>query len=325
MGGKGGGADNQTTATTYNTQLPAYAEGYYKTLMAKAQAENDRRVEEGLNPEGSMFYKGPRRATQSREEMAAADMRRDMFYNPDMAYRDYATNSMNRAAQVGNNIERVDGGGPFNAGIAQQYMSPYMDAVTNQAVRQSESRYQMDADQRREGSATAGGRGGYREAIMDSYGQSEHAKNIGDLWATGRQSAYQNAQGQYEADMRRRMEAGATNQGSQLALMGQYGGLGAQALDMSGNANNQDFQNISQFEGVGLAERADRQSAYDQSYNEWVNQRDWEMNQNSNMMGLLAGVPVKPGGTEINYAAQANPVSQAIGAGIGAYSLFGDK
>lgn len=319
--GKSGGGENTTTATSYTSQLPEYARGFYTRLANQAQAAYDDRVERSYDENGGMFYQGPRRAGQSQEEQAAADYRRDMFYNPDNAYANYAAQQMNRAAEIPGQIEAINGGGPFNAGIAQQYMSPYMDAVTNKAVREADLRYQQDADQRRAGMAASGGRGGYREAIMDVTGQTTHAANIGDLWATGRQSAFENAQSQYERDMQRQMGAGIANQGAQLDLMGRLSGLGLQGLQMGGEQQRQNLANVAQFEGVGQANRADVQADYDIAYNDWLAQRDFEINQYSNYMGLLSGIPVAPNQNQTNYSASPGIASQIAGAGLGAYGL----
>lgn len=317
-----GGSDQKTTSKSYTSQLPEYAEGYYKKLIASATGEYENRIEEGLDPNGNMFYKGPRRAGPSQEELAAADMRRDMFYNPNTQYSNYAISSMNRAAEIPGQMREINPGRQFDAGIASQYMNPYTDAVTSMAANRAETRYQQDADQRREGSAIAGGRGGYREAIMDVTGQAENQRNIGEIWAQGRDTAYRNAQSQYEADMRRSMDAGIAGNNSKQALMNSLLQSGNQALAMGGEQNRQDYQNISQFEGIGQALRSDRQAEYDLAYNEWLNQRDWGVNQYSSQMGLLAGMPVEPQGIQREYASQPSITNQLIGAGIGAGGIY---
>lgn len=95
---------------------------------------------------------------------------------------------------------------------AAQYMSPYMQNVVD--IQQREAQRQADiAGQRQQAEAVrAGAFGGGRDAIMRAEAARNLALQKGDIQAQGLQSAFQQAQAQFNTDQARRMQAAMANQ-----------------------------------------------------------------------------------------------------------------
>jgi hypothetical protein len=101
----------------------------------------------------------------------------------------------------------------FGQQQADQYMNPYMQNVVN--VQQSAAQRQADiARTGRNAQATqAGAFGGSRQAIMDAEANRALADQQGAIQAQGLNTAYSQAQQQFNADQAQRMQAALANQG----------------------------------------------------------------------------------------------------------------
>lgn len=145
-------------------------------------------------------------------------------------------------------------------GTAGSYMSPYMQNVLDiekrEAQRQSDIARQQEAAQ----FARAGAFGGSRQAIVEAERNRNLATQMGDIQTRGLQSAFQQAQQQFNQEQAARLQASQANQQVQqqaaLAnqqMMGQYGlqgaQLGLQRAQQLGNIYGQQSQL-----GQGLAQ-----------------------------------------------------------------------
>lgn len=133
----------------------------------------------------------------------------------------FERNRMGAADQVqGGNIYTDRFIDPTNA---QDYMSPYQAAVTD--VRRSAAQRAFDEQKANRGAAAirAGAFGGSRQAVADSIAERDLMNQMDEITATGAQSAYENAQQQYERDRAANMTAQQFNagQGLQAALANQ--------------------------------------------------------------------------------------------------------
>lgn len=101
----------------------------------------------------------------------------------------------------------------FGQQAAQQYMSPYMQSVVDIQQREAQRQADIAGTQRNAQAVGAGAFGGSRQAIMDAEAARNLATQKGDIQAQGLQSAYGQAQQQYNADQAQRMQAALANQG----------------------------------------------------------------------------------------------------------------
>lgn len=141
----------------------------------------------------------------------------------------------------------------FGTQQMQEYMSPYMEGVIERQKRAATRDLMRQIPGMGAASARMGGRGGTREALMQSEARRGLAERMGDIQATGLQQAYQQATQQFGADRAARMQAALANQqaglttGQQnLAARLQTQGLSAQQAMQAALANQQAQQQAQQ-------------------------------------------------------------------------------
>jgi hypothetical protein len=99
-----------------------------------------------------------------------------------------------------------------------------------------------------------------------------------------------------------------------LGLLGSLAGLGQQQRAA-------DIQGAQLLETIGRDIRAEDQARLDMSYEDFVRQRDFPIQQYERMAGILRGVPVTPNVEEQRMVSY-SPTQQALGAGISALGLY---
>ena len=141
-----------------------------------------------------------------------------------------------------------------DAGVQNSYMSPYINAVVEAQKAKAKQNYAEQLAQMQGEAAKAGAFGGSRQALLQAQGNRELQRQLNEMDATGLQSAYENAQGQFERDraaglntqnlnISSGLQAGIANQnaGLQAAQLGegsrQFGAnLGLQGWNSANNA-----------------------------------------------------------------------------------------
>lgn len=196
----------------------------------------------------------------------------------------------------------------FNTGLGpvgsvQDYMSPYMSAVTDIEAR--EARREADIGRQAEQGrlARAGAYGGSRQAIMEAERQRNLGTQIGDIRSKGLQSAYDRAMEQRLKES----ELGLTAQkyGDQSRQFGAEYGLKSLADQLA----------------AGKEQRRIAQEPLDFGYQQFEKSVAAPRESATYMSSLLQGLPVRANtylpGTEGQSAASA-----AIQGGLGAYNLM---
>ena len=206
------GSDYERTTRQYMDQAAA--------IPGQAQ-----QIESSYNPAnidisglGSSYRPGGIRAGQAQSS-----------YQPGVFGTDqYASRYAPGQFQAGYTPGQFDIGGQFGLEQAQQYMDPYQQSVTQRAMDVEEQKYQTERDLRAAKIAEGGGRGGYREALMDVVGQGENRRNQAMIAERGASQAYQSAQAQFERDRAAQMQAMGMADEAQRAR----GAMGLQAAGM---------------------------------------------------------------------------------------------
>lgn len=154
-----------------------------------------------------------------------------------------------------------------DSGMAQQYMSPYIQAAIEpqlaEARRQAEIQRVQDAGRL----TKAGGYGGSRQAIMESELNRNLMRGLADITGTGYQKAFESAQNQFNTEQQQRQAA--------QQLTNQYG---LDALTMQGKMGELERQIL----GEGIS--ADRA--------QFEEERDYPYKQVQYMQSLLQGLPL---------------------------------
>jgi len=140
-------------------------------------------------------------------------------------------------------------------GSAESFMSPYMQNVVDKQTREAERQSGIAARQQRAQSIQRGSFGGGRTAVTEAANARDLAQLKSDIYGTGQQAAFQNAQQQFNAEQQARMQAQLANQQAGLTVGGQNlaAQLGVQQLgagqNMQAQLANQQAQQAAQQAG----------------------------------------------------------------------------
>jgi hypothetical protein len=369
----GGGNDTpptqQVNSTTTTNNLPEYARPYYENVLNRAQAESYRdytpyqgqRIA-GFTPDQQALQTEIRNMQTPGQFGAASDLAYGAGLNASSAGQYNPAAVVNQQVQMPHlDMYQMRGAEQFGNPQAQQYMSPYiqnvMDVQKREAVRDAQ-KAQLVGDL---GAARQGTYGGARQLLAATERERALGQNLGDIQARGLQSAYENAQAQFERDRSAGFNVGqqnlqaaqqrqqlGTQTGLQAALANQSSNLdaqrlaeqsrqfgsqqglaaNAQALEAGRTLGNLGFtQQQADQQRLGLQTASadqyqqERQRQYDMAYADFLRQRDYPMEQLGYYSNLLRGVPVGLNTTGTTYAPPPSMLAQVGGAGLGAASL----
>ena len=163
------------------------------------------------------------------------------------------------------NLQNYQMAGPeqFGQVQAQQYMSPYMQNVVDVQKREAVRDAQKAQLAQNLGAARQGTYGGARQLLAGTERERALGQQLGDIQAKGLQSAYENAQAQFERDRAAGMTAGQQNLQARLQTqqLGTQTGLQAALANLS-SAQQANVQNQSaQLQQMGLNQQQALQAA----------------------------------------------------------------
>lgn len=340
----GKGRQTQGDTTIRNTNLPEYADPYYKRLLQGAedamlpydpvtgQSRYTPYRGERLAESGMYGDIGASRAmTRGIAQTGIAGMPEAMQAGRQgMAATGrgigYTDQSVNRLRQTGQYNPTT-----FTGDSVNQYMSPYMQNVVDIQKQQARSDFDRSQAQRDADAVSAGAFGGSRRGVVDALAEESLQSQLGEIQAMGQQQAFDQASRQFEADRADRQfgigqalagEQAALGAASQLGSMGQqFANLGAGLSGLGERQRAADIQGAQLLETVGRDIRSEDQARADLSYEDFLRQRDFAQRQYERIGSLLQGVPVTPNVEEQRMVAY-NPIQQALGAGISALGLY---
>jgi hypothetical protein len=116
-------------------------------------------------------------------------------------------------------------GSSFDAAQAQTYMNPYLQASLNPQLEEARRQSQITQQGNAAKMTQAGAFGGGRQAILDAETQRSLGANLANITGTGYNTAYNNAQQQFNADQARKIQ--------EAQLKAQYGMSAQQAAEQS--------------------------------------------------------------------------------------------
>jgi hypothetical protein len=154
---------------------------------------------------------------QNYQMQAPADVRSQGYDAASMQAAQTGYNPQLQTFQMGP-AERVETQSFAQPGSADAYMSPYMQSVVGIQQREAQRAADIAGTQRGAAAVKSGAFGGSRQAIMDAEAARNLAQQKGDIQATGLQSAFQQAQGQFNAEQQARLAAQQSNQQAGLTV-----------------------------------------------------------------------------------------------------------
>lgn len=280
--------------TQSQTSIPDYAKPYVENLLGQAQSYTD----PSQNP--YQQYMGERQAQFSPLQQMSYDNAAMMQGAPQLQ------DATAMAGQAG--LGALNTGYTYNPfqtksftspGMAESYMSPYMNNVV--ARQQADAQRQGDIAAQMQGAqaARAGAFGGSGDYLMRSQARNNLARQQGDIFAQGQQAAYTQGMGQFN------QEQGATQAAANLnAQQGQFGaGLGLQGLQTAltsanalGNLGNTQYQQnmgINQMQNqYGLQQQQQQQNILNNQYQDFLNFQNSPYKQMGFMSDILRGLPL---------------------------------
>lgn len=154
---------------------------------------------------------------QQYQMQGPADVRAQGYNAATMGAAQSGYNPQLQTFQMGP-AERVRTQSFTRPGSAEAYMSPYMQNVVDIQQREAQRAADIAGTQRGAAAVQSGAFGGSRQAIMDAEAARNLAQQKGDIQATGLQSAFQQAQGQFNAEQQARLAAQQANQQAGLTV-----------------------------------------------------------------------------------------------------------
>ena len=259
----GGGAPQTQKVEQTTTNLPKYLEPYVTDIASRAQAESNREYTPyegqriaGFTPEQQQVQQNVMGLQQPGQFGQATDFATQAGlgslatgqYNP------YTFSTQNVAApnlqqyQMGTaqtnynpNLQNYQMGQAqtFGQPQAQQYMSPYAQNVMDVQKREAITDAQKAQLMTNLGAARQGTYGGARQLLAGTERERALGTQLGDIQAKGLQSAYENAQAQFERDRAAQMGVGRTNLEAQLGVQQLGANIGAQTALANLSADQQ--------------------------------------------------------------------------------------
>ena len=299
-----GGGGGPQESTTYTTNLPEYAEPYYTRMVERGEA---------LSQEGYQPYDAQRIAgftpSQQQTFQETLGMQTPGELGRASAFTGAGTLSALQASQFAPE--------QFGTAQMQQYMSPFQQGVTDIARRQAAEDARRIQQQTNLGSTRQGTYGGARQLLAQTEREKGLLQTLSDIQMKGSQSAFENAQQQFERDQARRM--GATDlglRGIQTSLQG-----AGQMAQIGKDIQATDLGRLQAQQSVANAEQQMEQRRLDQSYQDFIAQREYPYRQLEFYNAMLRGLPVQANTTSTQYNAQPNIAQQVLGYGIPALAL----
>lgn len=299
--GKGGGspAPAPTQQTVTQTNLPDYARPYFENIMNRAQAQSYQQYVPYRNERTAYFTPGQQKTQQ--EVMGMRD--------PSQIY-----DASNIAYNAANYQPGQFGPETFTPGIAEQYMSPYMQNVVDIQKREALRDAEIAQLGQNLGAAKQGTYGGARQALLTGERERGLRTQLGDIQAAGSEKAFQQARDAAFRDQQMR------EQSRQFGA--QQGLAGAQLLGGLGTAQQESqLRRLQAQSAVGAEQRGYQQQLLDQAYADFLRQRDYPMEQLGYFSNLMRGIPVGLSSTQTAYTAPPSAASQIAGTGLSALGL----
>jgi hypothetical protein len=259
-GGGGGGSQPRETVQT-QTSIPEYARPYVERMLGKAEAASsapyraygEQRIAE-FKPLQQQAFKGaenlgPAQQIGTGTQMAGlAGLRAGQANYQPGTFNPIGVNAPQlQQFQLGA-PERVRASTFTRPGMAEAFMSPYQQAVTDIEKREATRASDILGQQQQAMAAQRGAFGGSRSTLLEAERQRNLGMQLGDIQARGGQSAYDRATQQFNAEQNARLQAQLANQQAGLTAGGQnlsallgVQQLGAQTGMQAQLANQQAF------------------------------------------------------------------------------------
>lgn len=343
IGGGGGSAPKQPDKTTQTViNVPPYAQPYVESLLGRTQALTTGAQYEPYDPSQRFAGLDPMQE-QSYQRV------QNMGASPELDQAgQWVNQAMQQAGQtsqwadplmfqsLGYGAQAAGAGNQFtqnvtDPGTVQNFMSPYMQNVVDAQKQEAIRDYRSQLPHLQASATRAGGLGGSRHAIMEAEGQRNLQQQLGDIQARGTQAAYDQALNQMQFGSQLGLQGLQTGlqsvgQGIDAAQLGIAGAgqqmQGAGILGQLGQTRfGQEMGIAEMLNAMGSQRQQHEQQIRDFDYQQFLDELNFPYQQLAFMSDMTQGLPLSQSTVYQNQAGP-HPMSQLLGAGIGAYGLM---
>jgi hypothetical protein len=363
-GGKGGGKSSPQQSTSYSTNVPEYAKPFYEELLKQSGKQIYQTDSSGAvtGVKDYVPYTGSRLADftpeQQQVQQEALGMTTPGGFQTAAGTLGTVGSQAGTAAQTGLTgamgytpgtiTPQSVSTGTFDTAAAQQYMSPYTQAVTDVQKREAQRQADIAKSQAAMGSIGRGTFGGGREALMQSEQDRATQQLLSDIQATGDKAAYEQALAAFQQDQARGLTAQQANQAAdlqsqELGQQAQQFGAGlSRDIGLAGLQTGLETAKatgaLSATEQMANLERLKAQAAtagekqaleqeqLNLAYQQYQEEQDYQRRLLEYQSNILRGNAAALGSTQVQYAPAPSLASQIGGlglAGLGLYNILG--
>jgi len=299
--GKSAPPPTKQEVSTTTSNLPEYARPYFENVTNRAMAESY----QPYTPYGSQRIAGFTPAQEQVQQNVLGMQGPSQFgAGSALAYQaglgalgqqNYNPSQFNAQQVQAPQLERYGLQGPqmFGSEQAQQYMSPYLRNVLDTQKREAVRDARQGQVVQDLGAARQGTYGGSRQLLAGLERERNLGQQLGDIEARGMQSAFENAQGQFERDRAAGMTTGQQNLQAALQQqqLGTQTGLQAALANLSSEQQANVQNQAAQLQTQGLnSEQAMRAALANQQAGLTVGQANLQSLLGTQQLGAQQGL-----------------------------------
>lgn len=368
---KGGGGTSTQYVKSETSNLPEYARPYFESMMQRSQSLLTQPYQTYGQERIAGFTDQQKQLQQQTAGMqtpgqfgTATDLTTAAGLGS-LAAGQYTPGQFGYQSVGGPNLNMYQMQGPDSftqPGMAGQYMSPFIQQALEPQMREAmfnAKRGQLAEDL---GAARQGTYGGSRQLLASMERERNLGQQMSDIYGKGMQTAFEQAQGQFNTESQARQNAAMQNlqaalgvqglgaqYGQQAALANQQAGLDVQRMmeqsrqfgsqqGLAGLAQagqmgqtltnigqaqqNADISRLGLQSSTAAQQQALNQQYLDTAYQDFLRQQGYPLEMLQQYSSLLHGVPVAPTSTTTMSAPSPSVASQLLGAGLGAAGLY---
>ena len=290
----GGGQQQQqpSSQTVTQTSIPEYAKPYVERMLGKAEA---------LSSAPYQAYGGERIAGFSPMQQQAMQGVANLAPSQQLGMGTQLAGLGSLGAMNAGNQYNMNATNPMQQ---QAFMSPYVQNALNPQLQEAARQSEIMGQQNQAKAVQQGAFGGGRTAIVEAERQRNLGQNMANIYGTGMQNAFQQAQ--------QAQQFGATLglQGNQAAIQG------AQTLGQLGQTQfgqQKDILNAQM--NAGAQQQGLEQQKLNNQYQDFLSQKGYDRQNISFMSDILRGVPLGQS-TKAEYTAPSSLGAQLGGAAL---------
>ena len=264
-----------TQTNISQTTLPDYAKPYVQDMLGQAAAVTDVNTNPYMqymgekvaqfNPLQQQAFAGAQNMQAAPQIQQASDLTGLASqaamnygnYNP-ASFSSYNVNSPDLQYYQMGDAERVGTQSYTRPGMAESYMSPYMNNVVARQQQDAQRQADIAGQSQQAQAARSGAFGGSGDYLMRGQARNNLARQQGDIFAQGQQAAYSQGQQQFNTEQAARLQAQLANQQAGITTGGQnlQAKLGVQQLGAGQNLQAQLANQQQMLQAQQLAEQS---------------------------------------------------------------------